>query len=103
MGSFSRFLSRTIYNPVVSVKIEWKRSGAYSRDALIDAVQRGLSSDDDIIQQWFNGDQIIRLLEHAETWDEMLLAVATISGAHEVDQRSLEFVNRVLGHSWNAE
>ena len=101
VGSFSNFLWRTIYNPIVPVDIQWERIGDFSNAALTDAVQRGLETDDDIIQQWFDGDQVIRMLEYAKNWDETVLAVATISGAHEVDERSLDYVHSVLGRGWD--
>lgn len=60
-------------------------------------VERGLERDDDIIQQWFDADDILKLLNAAKSWEEMVLAVDSICGSHEVDAAARQYAESVLG------
>lgn len=92
-----RIGAHTVYNPRENVKGEWRPVGPYSKGRLIELVAAGLETDDDIIQQWFDGDDVLRLLEAAQTYDDVLLAVGAIGGGHEVDELTAAFVRSVLG------
>jgi hypothetical protein len=93
---FKRFLTRTLYNPVVPLRAEWRRVGESKMEELIAAVKKGLDHDDDIIQQWFDGPDVIKLLTAATCWDEILLAVEAIGGGHEDTRDVAAYVKRVL-------
>lgn len=93
----ARFLARTIYNPFEPIQCDWTRIGDYSADALIAAVERGLQHDDDIIQQWFGADDVLKLLRAAQTWDQMLLAVEAVGGSHEVYPDVAKYAESVVG------
>ncbi len=93
---FQRFLTWTIYNPVVPFHGEWVRDGGFDRNDLIAAVKSGLEHDDDIIQQWFDAADILKLLNAANGWDEILLAVEAISGGRETTEKVAAYVKRIL-------
>ena len=98
-GAVSRFLAHTIYNPMLSTNFDtnWSECGEYRKSDLISLVEKGLETDDDCIQQWFGGDDVIKLLETANSWNDTVLAVEAICGAHEADPEVLSYVERVLG------
>ena len=97
---FQTALAHLLYNPRISVNGKWVQAGPYSKQQLIEHVQRGLEADDDIIQQWFGASHVIRLLEAANSFDEMLTAVDAVCGGHEVNTDTLSYVKRVLGSTW---
>lgn len=96
ISSFQRFLAKTIHNPVVPFTAELQRIGDFRQIDLLAAVKRGLDRDDDIIQQWFEGTDVVRLLTCASNWNEILLAVDAIGGGHEDSVDVAAYVNRVL-------
>ena len=89
--------AHTIYNPRVSVSGEWRAIGPYTRARVLELVKTGLQHDDDIIQQWFGADEVLRLLEAADSFDEMIVAVDAIGGGPETNDQTAGFVRRVLG------
>lgn len=91
-----RFLAWTFYNPVIPFHGEWVRVGDFDRNDLTAAVKSGLEHDDDIIQQWFEADDVLKLLNAADGWDEVLLAVEAIEGGHEVNEEVAAYVKRIL-------
>lgn len=91
------FLARLCFNPMETVDGKWERVGNYDRNALIQMVQHGLGTDDDRIQQWFEGPDVIRLMEASQSFAEMLLAVGAICGQHETDPGVQAYVERILG------
>lgn len=95
-GLLTRFLAHTIYNPTVPLNFDWHRTSEYRQRDVIELVERGLQHDDDIIQQWFNADEVLALLNSANSWEQMLVAVHAISGGHEVDSHAREYVSVVL-------
>jgi hypothetical protein len=90
-------LAHVAYSPREHLRGEWVRVGPYRKEALIDYVSQGLEVDDDIIQQWFGASSVLRLLQAASTFDEMLLAVHAVCGGHEVSSETLAYVERILG------
>jgi len=96
LTSFQRFLTRTFHNPVVPLCAKWRRVGDFDVKDLIAAVRKGLDHDDDIIQQWFDGANVVKLLKSAANWDEILLAVEAIGGGHEDTAEVAAYVKRVL-------
>lgn len=91
------FLAKLCFNPMETVDGKWKRVGNYDRNTLIQTVKHGLETDDDIIQQWFEGPEVIKLMEASQSFAEMLLAVGAICGQHETDPEVQAFVERILG------
>ena len=96
VSAFQRILAYTIYNPAVTVESTWRRIADCSTSDLIDLVRMGLASDDDIITQWFDGNEVIALLESAETWEDLVVAVRCIGGEHETDPTVSNYAQRVL-------
>ena len=93
---WQRLLAHTIYNPSVTVAAEWRKIGERKTTDIVGLVEEGLQSDDDIIQQWFDATEVIRLLTAARTWNELIIAVNCICGGHEVDDQARRFVHTVL-------
>lgn len=96
ISSLQSFLARTIYNPVVRVHAEWRRVGDFDQKELIAAVKKGLDHDDDIIQQWFDKNEVMKLLYVANSWDEVILAVEAIGGGHGDTSAVAAYIKRVL-------
>jgi len=67
---------------------------------IIEEVEKGLEKDDDIIQQWFSADEVLRLLRSAKTFDEMVDRVRCVCGKFETDERLRKVVDAVLGDKW---
>lgn len=98
-----RFLSRTIYNPVVTISAKWQRVGEFKKEELIKAVKKGLKTDDDCIQQCFGPKEIFKFIKAAQGWDELLLAAEAIGGGHESLPEVANYVDRVLKTSYASE
>jgi hypothetical protein len=96
VSAFQRILAYTIYNPAVTVESTWQRVADCSTADIIDLVRVGLASDDDIITQWFDGDEVIALLESAQTWEDLVVAVRCIGGEHETDSNVSAYAKRIL-------
>ena len=96
ISSFQRFLAKTIYDPVVPFTAELQRISDFRQKDLVAAVKKGLDRDEDIIQQWFEGTDVIKLLTRASNWNEILIAVDAIGGGHEDSVDVAAYVNRVL-------
>lgn len=92
-----RLLAHTIYNPPAGVQVGWQVAGACSLKEIIEEVERGLEIDDDIIQQWFSAEDVLRILRSAKTFDEMVDRVRYVCGEFETDDRLREIVDIVLG------
>ena len=99
-GWFSKFLAYSFYNPTESIVSKWVVTGKYEPQSVISLVQAGLENDDDIIQQWFDANQVLELLNAADSYASMVLAVRCIGGEHETSEEARRFVTRVLGSDW---
>ena len=98
-----RVLAHTVYNPKTDVICSWEASGPCELSDIVAEVERGLRSDDDIIQQWFDADEVLKLLRSASTFDEMLDAVRCLSGEFETDHRLRAIVDRLFGPEYFQE
>ncbi len=96
-GPFAKFLAYTIYNPVVPDVGEWTVCGKYDPNSVLALVEAGLEDDDDIIQQWFDADEVMKLLRAGDSYANMVLAVRSICGEHETHHDAKQFVESVLG------
>lgn len=97
IGSMQRLLAHLVYNPMTDVTFRYEPVGSYALREIIAEVEKGLEHDDDIIQQWFGADAVLRLLRAANTFDEMADAVLCVSGGFETDPRLRAIVEHVLG------
>lgn len=95
---WQRWLPHAIYNPTVSVAAKWCKVGERKTADIIALVEGGLQHDDDIIQQWFDAAEVMRLLKAARTWEQLLVAVNCICGGHECDEHARHFAHTVLPH-----
>src|SRR5687767_61856 len=80
-----RFLAHVIYSPKTGVMRRWEPAGTYVLTDIVAEVERGLETDDDIIQQWFGADDVLKLLRSAATFDEMADAIRCVCGEFEID------------------
>jgi hypothetical protein len=95
-GWFAKALAYTVYNPVVPLTCEWTACGRYDPKAVLALIEAGLQRDDDIIQQWFDADQVMRLLRAADSYAAMVLAVRCTCGEHETSDEARRFAESVL-------
>jgi len=98
-SAFQRILAHTICNPSSGIQVDWHIAGESSLAEIVAEVEKGLDKDDDIIQQWFGANDILRLLRSATTFAEMLDRVECVCGGFEVDDRLRTIVEDVLGKS----
>jgi len=97
VGAVQRILARSVFNPTTDVMLRWEAMGPYGLSEIVAEVERGLKWDDDIIQQWFDADEVLKLLRSASTFDEMVDAVRCVCGEFDADSRLRAIVDRVLG------
>jgi hypothetical protein len=89
--------ARLGYNPSEPVKGNWVEVGPYDKDKLTEYVRAAVTLDDDIIQQWFDGDEVMKLIASENSFDDVLLAVDAICGRHESNADTLAYVERIVG------
>jgi len=92
-----KLLAHTFYNPSEDYEVSWSSSGNYDLDDIIAEVEIGLETDDDLIQQWFEADDVLKLLRSATNYDEMVDRVRCVCGEFESDSRLQSIVDSVLG------
>jgi hypothetical protein len=97
IGAVQKILAHLSYNPITNVTTHWESAGSYDLPDIVSEVERGLQTDDDIIQQWFGADDVLRLLRSATTFEEMIDAVRCVCGEFETDSRLRALVDKVLG------
>ena len=95
-GLIPRMLAHTIYNPSVDVGSEWLRYGDYDKAMLINLVSKGLEHDDDVIQQHFAGNDVLKLMSAADSWNDMTLAVEAIGGSNAACTEVRDYIQSVL-------
>lgn len=95
-GPVSKIMAHVGYNPQEHIASKWIIAGDCKLSDIVNLVKCGLESDDDSIQQWFGAESIIKLLHSAKNWSEMLIAVDAITGGHEVNIKTLDYVNSIL-------
>ncbi|MES2595044.1 MAG: hypothetical protein V4662_06905 [Verrucomicrobiota bacterium] len=81
-----RCLARLIYNPTTDVITTWVPAGPYLLSDIVSEVKCGLASDDDGIQQWFDAEDVLKVLRSATTFDEMSDAIRCVCGEFESDR-----------------
>jgi hypothetical protein len=94
---FQRFLAHTFHNPKTDLEIPWEITGECTLTEIVSDVERGLEKDDDIIQQWFSADEVLKLIRSANTFDEMVDRIRCVCGEFEADERLRKIVKAVLG------
>ena len=97
---FQKFLAHTFYNPKTDIEIPWEADGESTLSEIVSDVERGLEKDDDIIQQWFGADDVLKLLRSATTFEEMCDRVECVCGGFEADDRLRNIVVGQLGNEW---
>jgi len=94
---FQKFLAHTIYNPSANISVGWKESGTCELKEIRDEIKKGLEADDDIIQQWFDAGDVIKLIESTDSFDGLVDRIRCVCGEFEVDERLRKIVDSVLG------
>jgi len=98
-SALQRFLAHTVSNPPSGLIVNWRITGDCSLAEIIAEVEAGLEKDDDMIQQWFGADDVLKLLRSATTFGEMADRVRCICGEFETDERLQQVVDAVLGRA----
>jgi hypothetical protein len=80
-----RLLAQTIYNPARPVPVAYDAVGEYSISEIKEKIVSCLPRDDDIITQFLDAAEIRRLLDRADSFEELAEAVRAIQGQHEAD------------------
>lgn len=104
VGRISRLATRLIfevtgYNPTAPYQPEWRVVGPYTKEDVTTQLERGLKTDDDIITQFFDGDDVLKLAEAAQDFSEMVLAIECIQGACESEDQARNYAERVVGRA----
>src|SRR5262245_57944484 len=86
-SAWQRILAHTIYSPLTDIQLDWNVTGECSLAEIVSEVEKGLEKDDDIIQQWFGADDVLKLLRSASTFAEMVDRVECVCGGFEVHPR----------------
>ena len=95
-GILTKVLAYTIFNPKLEMEFDWETHPGDYKSELVNLVKDGLHRDDDLIQQWFEAPEVLKLLNAADSWNKMLLAVHAICGGHECDSEVKRYVQAVL-------
>ena len=103
IGAVERLLARVCYNPRTDVVTRWEPAGSYDLSDIVAEVERGLETDDDIIQQWFGADDVLKLIRSATNFQEMADAIRCVCGEFESDARLQMIIGSVLGQSPDSE
>lgn len=85
------------YSPKIGRIARWKAVAPYSKTGVLAQLEKGLKTDDDIIQQWLEGEHVIALVDAATNFDEMIMAFRCIGGDFEDDADARDYLIRVLG------
>lgn len=97
ISSIQRLLAHVCYNPITNVTTRWEPAGKYDLTDIVVEVEQGLKTDDDLIQQWFCADDVLKLLRSAKTFDQMADIIRCVCGEFESDPRLRAIVDKVLG------
>jgi hypothetical protein len=103
ISAVKRVLAHVCYNPITDVVTRWEPMGGYDLADIVSEVERGLETDDDIIQQWLGADDVLRLLRSATTFQEMVQAIRCVCGEFENDAQLRTFVSSALGLAPDSE
>jgi len=95
--ALQRFLAHTVHNPMTDIEVKWHVAGDCDLSDILTEVEKGLEKDDDIIQQWFGAEDVMKLLRSANTFEEMIDRVRCVCGEFESEPRLREIVEAVLG------
>ena len=89
-----KILAHTLWNPQENIESSWEKVGEYKLSEIVEYISLGLEDDDDIIQQWFGGDDVLKLLQSANNFDEIMIAVRAICGEHETHKEVKLYVEK---------
>lgn len=62
-SGFSRFLAKTIYNPMVDIDIQWKHEGNYELKEVKDIVVQFVKNDTGIMKQLMGADFLVNTID----------------------------------------
>lgn len=103
LSVIQRLLAHTVYNPAAQASIGWQRTGDCRLEDIVAEVATGLETDDDIIQQFMDADNVLKLLRSATSFEEMVDRVRCVCGEFEGNERLQGMMEAVLGKNWAEE
>lgn len=65
-------LANTVYNPRVSVTVEWQRPTEYRIEELKQAYSKAVDQDDDILTQFVEAPELKKKIAEAQTFDDLM-------------------------------
>lgn len=75
---WTRLLAKTVYNPRFEAELRWEPAGQYSFEDLQTLICSLVDSDDDILTQFVDGDQIKSIVSACKTFDELVRELKTM-------------------------
>ena len=69
---WSVLLANTVYNPRVSVTVEWRQPSDYRLDQLKEAYSKAVDQDDDILTQFVEASELKKKIAEARTFDSLV-------------------------------
>jgi len=72
LGSSSKSLSQTIYNPTLIFEYSYSNVGKYGVSDLKAAIRKSVENDDDIFTQYFDKEELLQLLTSSNDFDSIV-------------------------------
>jgi hypothetical protein len=75
LSPVSKLLAHTVYNPRLTVRYEYRATGAYDLRELQQALTEAIDTDDDVLTQFHDADELKRRLALARSFDDVVAVV----------------------------
>ena len=72
LGSFSKLLSQTIYNPTLLFEYSYSKVGKYEVSELQAAIRKSVEKDEDIFTQYIEKEELLQLLTTSNDFDSIV-------------------------------
>ena len=72
LGTLSKLLAATVYNPWLETGLEYEDTGSYVIADLCAAVRKAIEMDDDVLTQFHDETELIAVLGNVGNFDEIL-------------------------------
>ena len=72
LPAFSKLLSATVHNPVVTVQYEYRSMGFYQLEELKKAVHDAIAGGSDVLTQFHSAEFLIERVDKADTFDAVV-------------------------------
>jgi hypothetical protein len=86
-GFIRKLLAKTIYNPIISATVVWKRQGNYELETLKKILYEIIEKDDDVLTEYFGAETLKSAISQGNTFPELKSILNQY--IFEVDERTL--------------